>query len=941
MKVVMAPVNISGQPITLVKELRRIGLDVSLVQYTGRGTGHRLGYESDRIVQYTGGDRDRVQLDTIEALLREGTTIFHFWLRSLFFSGVYEGFTGLDIPIIRGYGRNIVYRFTGEDLRIRSLHIERNPHHAYQYGYTTTIDEERQRRYIDFLKENVDRFIVQDPEMHEFCPEATIVPRVVDLNDLPFVGGSKSERPLVVHAPTSPLVKGTRFVREAVAELEREGLAFDYREISGVAHEEAVQIYRRADIIIDQLHLGWYGVLAIEGMALGKAVIVYVRPEFLASHQPKIPIIPANPLNITEVLRTAIKDAELRRELGNAGRRYVEEVHDVRTVAPRLAQIYRDLPEKTMRQPAIYTTLEYFRHQWQHEQDKQAAASRKARAYDRVRRSGQIDLPGEVPLPARARRPSQRVAVPAALAARRLQVGPPPADKQDVVTIAIRDEPVLELERANTVAVAPEAEPASAQPGPGSAGGVVVRRCPWPFKGMLAICNDIDRVTATRFALLHRFLNTRDDTPLGRGLGLDVADSFWFYAPAAPTAAGRNPADRQMAFFAGLDWRRRSADADQILEYIRGGWIDTLHSYGDFSAAPAGQPGAFTRAHAEHALEELAEAGLTIGVWVNHGWRNNTQNIGTADYMLGDTPATASRHSDLLFRQGGVRFFWPGEISAKFCRDTPASPIVLHGERQAWSFARQDFAYRDDAAELSARLGAVTGSHAGRPIAMVWEPKLLHVQLAPENLAQLIAEGGFAILGQHFGAAAPGKEEVLPKDAVEALQRLAAAQDAGDILVARTSRLLEYACMREHVQFSVTRDADPSGATVIDITGIDDPVRGAQPPVLNRIRGITFEVLGEGPVELCLEGRPISRRIPREIVNVQLPGRRIIGIRWFPADYADYASTPVRRGDETGPGAVRTIAAQPPAVAPAAVAAAASRTQRRRSLAWRWIRFCG
>jgi hypothetical protein len=90
--------------------------------------------------------------------------------------------------------------------------------------------------------------------MHEFCPEATIVPRVIDLSEYPFIGSSGDERPLVVHPPTSPLVKGTRFVRDAVAELESEGLAFDYQEVTGVVHEEVLRVYRRAEIIIDQLH---------------------------------------------------------------------------------------------------------------------------------------------------------------------------------------------------------------------------------------------------------------------------------------------------------------------------------------------------------------------------------------------------------------------------------------------------------------------------------------------------------------------------------------------------------------------------------------------------------------------------------------------------------------------------------------------------------------
>jgi len=385
MKVVMAPVNIAGQPIVLVKELRRLGIDVSLVQYTGRGISHKLQYETDRIVQYSGGNRDEVQLKTVENLLREGTTTFHFWLRSLFFSGVYEGFTGFDIPIIKSYGRHVVYRFTGEDLRIRSIHMARNPHNAYQYGYTTKIDEDRQRRYIDFLREHVDQFIVQDPELHEFCPEASIIPRVIDLDAFPYVGVSATERPLVIHAPTSAMVKGTRFVRDAVAALQSEGLAFDYREISGLAHDEAVQLYRSADIVIDQLHIGWYGVLAIEAMALGKPVIAYVRPDFIEAHEPKIPVVTANPLNIGQVLRDLLRDRERRQEIGERSRAFAEEVHDVRTVARRLLELYRQLPSKQLCQPATFATLEYFRHQWENEREKNAVLVRKGRAYDTLR----------------------------------------------------------------------------------------------------------------------------------------------------------------------------------------------------------------------------------------------------------------------------------------------------------------------------------------------------------------------------------------------------------------------------------------------------------------------------------------------------------------------------------------------------------------------------
>ena len=84
---------------------------------------------------------------------------------------------------------------------------------------------------------------------------------------------------------------------------------------------------------------------------------------------------------------------------------------------------------------------------------------------------------------------------------------------------------------------------------------VALRDFPWPFRGMLAICSDIDDESPEHFAGLHRFLNTREMTPLGPGLGLDVSDSFWFYAPALEDA---DPAKAQISFFKGLNWEKRS-----------------------------------------------------------------------------------------------------------------------------------------------------------------------------------------------------------------------------------------------------------------------------------------------------------------------------------------------------------------------------------------------
>ncbi len=391
---------------------------------------------------------------------------------------------------------------------------------------------------------------------------------------------------------------------------------------------------------------------------------------------------------------------------------------------------------------------------------------------------------------------------------------------------------------------------------------------------MLAICNDIDRATPQKFDALHRFLNTREPTPMGEGLGLDIADSMWFYAPE-----GRRPdaATWQMSFFDGLEPGRRTPFADKILSYMRCGWIDTLHTYGNFSSAPV-----FERRHAEEAFAVLRDAGAAPSVWVNHGNSKNRQNIGAAEYMEGDVRGAAAYHADLLVRNG-VRFLWSGRTSGDFVRDPVIRAQALADGGKVWLFERQDFAFAPDAEALAARYGAVARTNQANPFLMLWHPQVMHLQLSEANLDELVARQGFAILAQHFGSGEPLRRFGLP--AVEALRRLKDRQDAGEVLVARTARLLGYVAMRDHVVYETSRDGD---TVVVDILGIDDPVRGKMAPLIDRLRGLTFVIEGARQARLLVKGKGVSARYLRRHDDAEA-NRCVLGIAWFEPDHTDYS----------------------------------------------------
>jgi glycosyltransferase involved in cell wall biosynthesis len=124
-------------------------------------------------------------------------------------------------------------------------------------------------------------------------------------------------------------------------------LPVDLQIVEGLHHDEARRRYEQADIVVDQLNAGWYGLFAIEAMALGKPVVTFLQEEAVARTEDAfgttVPIVSATAETLAAHLRPLVEDADHRRRVGAASREYVERVHDIETVADRLLDIYSRL----------------------------------------------------------------------------------------------------------------------------------------------------------------------------------------------------------------------------------------------------------------------------------------------------------------------------------------------------------------------------------------------------------------------------------------------------------------------------------------------------------------------------------------------------------------------------------------------------------------------
>jgi len=156
-----------------------------------------------------------------------------------------------------------------------------------------------------------------------------------------------SESPIVVlHAPSSPIIKGTPLVRAAVAELQAEGWDFEYVELSGVQHDEVERHLRRAHIVLNQFYSFLPGVFGIEAMAAGTVVLMSADER----HEPDLPAgagtawISTKHYEVASRLREVLKmSADERRRVAAAGQSWVREHATASASEARLSAVLANI----------------------------------------------------------------------------------------------------------------------------------------------------------------------------------------------------------------------------------------------------------------------------------------------------------------------------------------------------------------------------------------------------------------------------------------------------------------------------------------------------------------------------------------------------------------------------------------------------------------------
>jgi len=335
---------------------------------------------------------------------------------------------------------------------------------------------------------------------------------------------------------------------------------------------------------------------------------------------------------------------------------------------------------------------------------------------------------------------------------------------------------------------------------------ITLRKYPYPYQAMLAICSDLDETpNKDIYFETARYLNTTDETSLGKGVGLEVGNTIYFDMPAHNFSYTNTDDDGR----------------GKIHQLIESGHIDCLHSFGDFVK---------DRAEIEKYWHKIQSGKKKIEVWVDHAQApTNLDN----DIMQGQGAEVgkAAYHSDLTVQSGMLPFIWKGRVTSCVAQNVKRSYQALFNKNQikaslktitlefikGWlaRFGNEKYAmHKDNKVLRQSKLVDGTEVNEFMRCNPSWggvssfdQARGIHHVLTSKMLDILVKKQGCSILYSHLGKVF-SIEQPFSDETRSAFELLAKYQKQNKILTTTTRRLLGYNRTVDELTFTVKQVDD-------------------------------------------------------------------------------------------------------------------------------------
>lgn len=397
---------------------------------------------------------------------------------------------------------------------------------------------------------------------------------------------------------------------------------------------------------------------------------------------------------------------------------------------------------------------------------------------------------------------------------------------------------------------------------------ITMRKYPYPYQAMLAICSDLDETPNKEIYFeTARYLNTTEQTLLGKGIDLEIGNSIYFDMPPDQFSYSNTDDDGR----------------NKIHQLIDSGHIDCLHSFGDFVES---------RKKIKQYWQLIQKGKRKLEVWIDHA--QAPTNLDT-DIMKGSGAIKGSTayHADLTCSESGLLFIWKGRVTSIIAQNVPRSysklfnfshPIksfkmillelikgrlALFGNVKYAMHKENKVLRKIELTDGRSVLEFMRCNPSWAGVSVFENARGIDKVLTRAMLDHLVKKGGCSVLYSHLGKVF-SLDQPFQNKTRQAFELLASYQKNRSILVATTRRLLGYQRSMDQLSFEIKTRGEETHIYLSSAYSGED------------LHGLTWYADKPEKCYLYINGSPFTRL---QVNPTDETGNSTVSIPWVPLSF--------------------------------------------------------
>lgn len=225
-------------------------------------------------------------------LIHKTDNFCYLWHKRYLLHTIDEG--EFEYRFIKNKNKNLILYFVGNDIRsprkCMELARKRNDEVTSNYYYITAPYrllegyETSLKRRAHIVEKYADHIISASVDQASYLKSVTIPP--IYFTSIPCDRLKFSEEKFhdistirILHAPSSPIAKGTQIVRASISRLKKDGLPIEYIECQDADNTTVLSMLEQSHCVINELYGLVPGVFGIEALATSNALFTAADPD--------------------------------------------------------------------------------------------------------------------------------------------------------------------------------------------------------------------------------------------------------------------------------------------------------------------------------------------------------------------------------------------------------------------------------------------------------------------------------------------------------------------------------------------------------------------------------------------------------------------------------------------------------------------------------------